>query len=131
MAKSQLHSQGLDHTPRWKSEDRTLETLILNGLREEPWFYKRSICVKANKEGQSSSELGRGIQWRQKSPGPVPGNLVVKRRTPEGFRPKRPVESPSGRHVSTRTAFFLQRGLESPRTLSASVAFCIIEWSDQ
>ena len=74
--KSLPQSQRLDQTPRWKAEDTTLETLTLLHCRKNLVSVRKQNCVQVDKEGQSSSEIGIGILWRNECPAPTPGHLA-------------------------------------------------------
>lgn len=100
MAKLLSQSQGLDQTSRWKAEDKTLQMLTMMDCGNNLVSTREQRCVKVDKEGQSSAELGWGYLWRREGPEPAAGNLSLRRRNIRRRRQQPTLVSPSESPVS-------------------------------
>ena len=129
MAKAHPQSEVLNHTSRWKADDRTLETLTVMDCGKKIISTREQRCVKVDKEGRSSADLEWGNLWRRECPSPAPGNLAQRRRNIRGLRQGFHLVSQSWIPVSYSPAFFLQKDLESPGTWCAFLVFPIMKWS--
>lgn len=79
--------------------------------RRELVSTKEQRYLKVDREGQSSSEIGRRIMWRRKWPTLPPGYLDVPKRRINtwGLQKTNPLEATFGRPVSNRPAFYMGR----------------------